>query len=79
MTALQIIEAADRLGIKNESIVGLLKAVTEILSEMDSSSVGQGLLSLTTMISKPLTLVSVCVCVCVTVQTSLIKAEILPD
>ncbi|XP_064397245.1 transportin-3-like [Halichondria panicea] len=65
----QIIEAADRLGIKNESIVGLLKAVTEILSEMDSSSVGQGLLSLTTMISKPLTLVgvdgNVDVCVCV--------------
>ncbi len=54
----QIIEAADGLGIKDQSIVGLLKGATQVLSELDPSIISEGLLSLTTMISRPLTQVS---------------------
>lgn len=43
---LQVIQAADNLGISNDAILGLLKGITEVLTKMPSSEMAVGIGSL---------------------------------
>lgn len=51
---LQIIEAAEMLGISNEAVIGLLKGATEVLSRMPHVMITQGVLGICSLQSRHL-------------------------